>query len=93
MIRLESVESLGRYKLRLKYNDGTEGEVDLSDFAGRGVFSYWDAETFDQVGLDESGAVTWNDEIDLCPDMLYMRLTGKTPEEVFPNLNRISQDA
>lgn len=34
----------------------------------------------------DSGAVVWGDDerVDACPDALYMRLTGKTPEELMP---------
>ena len=28
----------------------------------------------------------WGDQIDLCPDSLYLRATGKKPEDVFPAL-------
>lgn len=31
------------------------------------------------------GEVTWDAGVDLCLDMLYMRLTGKTSEQVFPD--------
>jgi hypothetical protein len=87
MLKAVNVKSLGKYRIWLRYEDGTEGTVDLSDFAGKGVFTQWDTPgLFDGVTIDESGAVVWSEAIDLCPDMLYMRLTGKTPEEVFPNL-------
>ena len=32
------------------------------------------------------GVIGWNEELDLCPDALYMELTGKTEEELFPAL-------
>ena len=38
------------------------------------------------VHVDKSGAISWNEDIDLCPDALYLRLTGKTAEELFPAL-------
>ena len=34
MFKLLEVTALPNYKLRLRYADGTEGEVDLSEFAG-----------------------------------------------------------
>jgi len=75
------------YRVRLRYADGVEGEVDLSDLAGRGVFEAWnDRRFFESVRIDESGALAWGSDIDLCPDALYLRLTGKAPEEVFPKL-------
>jgi len=78
---------LNGYRIWLRYADGVEGEVDLTDLANRGVFKAWtDRKVFEGVHIDGSGAVAWDEDIDLCPDALYMRLTGKTPEELFPKL-------
>ena len=82
------------YRLWLRYDDGTQGEVDLSDLAGRGVFTAWrDTAFFESARLGAHGEIEWGDDIDLCPDALYMRLTGKTPEQVFPTLKRTEVDA
>jgi hypothetical protein len=82
------------YRLWLRYDDGTEGTVDLSDLAGRGVFAAWnDRSVFEDVRISESGAVEWPGGLDLCGDALYMRLTGKAPEEVFPRLRAAGVDA
>ncbi len=84
MFTVAEVRVLERYRLWLRYTDGEEGEVDLSDIAGRGVFAAWnDRRFFENVRIDESGALGWGDEIDLCPDALYLRLTGKSPDDVF----------
>lgn len=78
------------YKLFLRYDDGACGEVDLSSYAGRGVFAGWlEPGVFEQVTLAEAGHPEWPGQIDLCPDALYMMLTGKTPEEVFPTLHKM----
>jgi len=88
------VKPLEPYRIWLRYADGVEGAVDLSEFAGRGVFALWnDISKFNNVRLDSRGAVAWNDEVDLCPDALYLRLTGKTPEEMFPTLTGAMQHA
>lgn len=34
------------------------------------------------------GELVWGNDLDLCPDSLYLRLTGKKPEEVFTSLQR-----
>lgn len=87
MFKLVEVRVLDGFRLWLRYADGVAGEVDLSHLAGRGVFKAWnDREFFKNVRIDESGALAWGDHIDLCPDALYLRLTGKTPEEAFPKL-------
>ena len=39
---LKEVKPLENFCLYVKYSDGTEGKVDLSEFAGKGVFALWD---------------------------------------------------
>jgi len=78
------------YGLFLRYEDGTEGVVDLSSMAGRGVFAAWLLPgVFEQAKLSEFGVPEWPGELDLCSDSLYMQLTGKSAEEIFPNLRKI----
>ena len=48
---------------------------------------------FAQVRLSEAGAVEWPGEIDLCPDALYLELTGKPAEAVFPARRRVPTHA
>ena len=82
MKKVSEVTPLSGYKILIKYVDGVEGEVDLSHLAGRGVFKVWaDRKVFDNVHVDKSGAIAWNEDIDLCPDALYLRLTGKAIDE------------
>jgi len=94
MFKPVEVKALPDFKLWLRYEDGTEGAVDLSDFAGKGVFSLWnDYAVFERVRIGEHGEVAWDDVIDLCPDALYLRLTGKSPQDVFPNLREMRVNA
>lgn len=94
MMRVVEVEPRESYRIWLRYEDGTEGEVDLSDLAGHGVFRSWaERGVFESVKVDSAGAVEWEGGIDLCPDALYFRLTGKQPEDVFPALRVGRTDA
>jgi len=87
MFKPIEVKALPGYKLWIKYDDGVEGEVNLSHLAGKGVFSLWnDYAAFEKVCLGRHGEIAWSDEIDICPDKVYMDLTGKPPEELFPKL-------
>jgi hypothetical protein len=82
---------LDGYKIWLKFDDDTSGEVDLSHLAGNGVFTFWnDYENFNNVSIENGRWLSWSDEIDLDADSLYLKLTGKKPEELFPALKEES---
>ena len=82
------------FRLHLRFENGIGGEVDLSSYAGRGVFAAWlKPGVFEKVTLAETGHPEWPGGIDLCPDALFMRLTGKSPEAVFPVLRKPSVHA
>ena len=94
MIAAVEVEPRSGYRIWLRYSDGVSGEVDLSDMVGRGVFKVWlDRTFFERVHVSPHGSVVWSDDIELCPDALYMEVTGKSAEELFPALRGRPADA
>ena len=85
MIKPVLVKALPGYRIYLEFSDGNKGEVDLSDLAGKGVFQVWnDYKFFEKVHLGDHREIKWNDEIELCADSLYLKLTGKSAEGLFP---------
>jgi hypothetical protein len=74
------VQPLPEYRLRVRFADGVEGEVDVSDLAGKGVFVRWcGAGEFERVFVDpEARTVAWPGGLDLCPVTLY-REVKKSP--------------
>lgn len=71
------VNPRANFRLWVRFEDGIEGEVDLSDLAGRGVFKRWtdDPSEFDQVSVDpESGTAVWPGGLDVAPDRLYQEV-------------------
>ncbi len=90
MHKIVDVKVGAGYILSIVFDDGVQGTVDLSDLAGKGVFACWlDRSFFESVRIGSSGELVWGHSIDLCPDALYMRVTGKSLEEVFPRLAKI----
>ena len=81
--KLLEIKPLANYTLWLKYDDGTVGEVDLTELTEKGVFKkIKDKAFFKQVYIDkETDAVAWNEDLDLCPDSLFLKLKGLTFEE------------
>ena len=81
MHKIIAVKPLANYRVWIKFSDGVEGTVDLSDLVGKGVFEAWnDVNFFNSVYVDpESHTIAWNKEIDLCPDTLYAQVLGVDP--------------
>ena len=79
MHRVEWVKALSGYRIAVRFSDGFEGEVDLSDLVGQGVFEAWrDPKEFDKAFVDaESGTVAWPGGVDLCPDALRKEIAEK----------------
>ena len=87
MVKITKVSVLKNYCLEVAFDDGVWGVVDLSDLVGKGVFTLWrDPHIFEQVQIGSFGELVWLDKIDLYPDSLYLKVTGKKPEDVFPAL-------
>lgn len=88
-----AVEALDGYRIRVTFEDGVCGEVDLSHLAGRGVFKAWHNRAFFEDVFISHGVVSWPGELDLDPCQLYMEVTGKAVEEIFPGLRPGYRDA
>ena len=72
------------YRLRITFDDGTEGVVDVAKLTGlKGVFEpLRDASKFHEVRVQfELGTVYWADGAGLDPDVLYSIVTG-TPVDI-----------
>lgn len=77
--RITDARAMTGYRLWIRFSDGAEGMVDLSDLVGRGVFAAWrDPTVWNAVRIDpHSRTVSWPGDLDLDPDLLYTDITGK----------------
>ena len=90
MLKPVEVKTLDDYRLWIAFSDGVEGVADLSEFAGKGVFERWnDYREFQKVHIGPDGEIAWSDEVDLCPDALYLKVTGQKPVDLFPKLREL----
>lgn len=74
-----SVEQTGPYRLRLRFDDGAEGEIDVrAAITFDGVFEpLRDPEFFSQVRVDDdAGTIVWPNGADLDPLVLHSKITG-----------------
>ncbi|MHC4470170.1 MAG: DUF2442 domain-containing protein [Planctomycetota bacterium] len=94
MVKAREVQPLSDYRIRVRFDDGVEGIADLAHLAGKGVFRIWDEDgVFEGVRIGGSGEIEWSDDVAICPDALYLVITGKKVEELFPNLEETSLGA
>lgn len=94
LLKITEVRPHEGFHLWVRFNDEANGYVALDDLVGRGVFEIWsDRRIFESVRINEVGSLEWPGEVDLCADALYLRLTGKLPEELFPSLRSVQSDA
>ena len=78
------VEARPGYKIWVKYADGPEGVVDLSGLVGQGPYAAWnDPDFFKGVHISEMKVIAWENDIDICPDAVYLELTGLPFDQVF----------
>lgn len=83
--QIEKLEAIEKYKLFIRFTDGTEGVLSLSHLAGEGVFKAWDdGDLFFEVFVgSDSGTITWPGEIDIDLYNAYCKVKGITPEQYF----------
>jgi len=81
MKKIAAIKVLDNYRLWLRFNDGAAGEVDFSSKPRTGVFADWNNyDNFRLARIGDCGELLWNDQVDFCPDSLWLQVTGQKPE-------------
>jgi hypothetical protein len=76
ILHVTEAKYLHDYVIWIKFNDGTEGEVDLKDELYGEVFEpLKDIEKFKSFKVDPVlGTIVWDSGVDLAPEFLYEKL-------------------
>jgi hypothetical protein len=72
--RLAAAEVLPGFRLRVRFNDGTEGTVEMASFLHSpeaGIFAALREESLFRQARIEGGVVTWPGNLDLAPDAMH----------------------
>ena len=78
LVHVVDVQCLGGHRLRLRFDDGSSGEVDLSQESWTGIFApLAEAKYFEKVQLDEElGTIVWPNGADIAPETLHRLAAG-----------------
>lgn len=81
--RPQQVKAVGKFSIWIKFEDNSEGFVDLSHLKDLPVFLKWqNTSFFEQVFINnETFAISWDESIELCPDNMYLKVNGLTFEQ------------
>jgi hypothetical protein len=82
---IADVRPLGGYRLQLRFEDGVEGMLDISDVVPfDGIFAWLrDTANFSRVALDrELGTIVWPNGADLDADVLYAAVLRQQSQTV-----------
>lgn len=82
LIHVTDLAVIGDHRLRLFFEDGSQGEVSFSDWTWSGVFEpLRDPAYFRKVRLDdELGTIVWPNGADIAPETLHAwALNGRDP--------------
>ncbi len=86
------VKPLDGYRIWIEFDDGAQGEIDLTGFAGRGVWKAWqDRKVFESVRITPYRAIGWGDDdlLDMCADWAYMQVTGSAFDDTRQQLTHV----
>ncbi len=89
-MKVVSILPLPNYILNVSFEDGVSGILDLKSFVQKGVFSVLQDEAlFNQVKFNQS-AIFWNEELEIDLLNVYLELSGKSFDQLFPKSNYTS---
>jgi len=82
LVRVQNVEPLEKFEVRLLFEDGTQKEIDLEPYLYGPIFESirCDLAIFRSMKID-GGTITWDNGADIDPDVLYYGLTPAWMEE------------
>ena len=85
MPRIIEAEALEGYRLRIVFDDGLSGEVDLNDRLFGPLFEpLRDFDLFVEVHIDEFGVPCWPNGADVAPDALRRTLKSTIQSQQQP---------
>ena len=78
-MKVTDVKVAGGYKIKVAFDDGVSGTVDLNDLVQKGIFQQLkDRDAFQNVYTDGS-AIAWSDELEIDAANVYAEILNTEP--------------
>ncbi len=75
MNEVKRIEYKSNYVYFVEFDDGSNGDVDFSEYIGKGpVFEPFRELEFFQRATIEGGTISWPNGVDIAPETLYEKL-------------------
>lgn len=78
--RVVEVTSLEGYRLRILFNNGEQRIFDVSPYLAYPAFKRLANAAYFSLVRPDHGTVVWPDDIDFCPDTVYLESVCEEPE-------------
>lgn len=72
--RIVKVEVCAPLTVRVEFDDGVGGNVRFEESHLEGVFAPLKKPAFFDRAFNDHGALAWSEELDMCPDAIYMQI-------------------
>jgi hypothetical protein len=70
-----NIKYRGKYVYNIKFDDGTEGDLDFSEYLSKGpVFDALKDKKIFSKAIVEGGTIAWPNGADIAPETLYEKL-------------------
>jgi hypothetical protein len=88
-VYVEEASYIDGYRIRIRFNDGKSGEVNLKDtiFQFDAASSLRDPKEFAKFHLDSWPTLTWDCGFDLAPESLHEKCEQQQPEYALTDKN------
>lgn len=83
-MKIESVKYVSAYTLHVKFLDGIEGNIELSELVSKGIFKVLQNQELFEKAHNTGYSIAWSAELEIDSDTIYMEISGKSIDELLP---------
>jgi hypothetical protein len=83
-MKIESVTYVSGYTLHVKFLDGVEGDIELTELVSKGIFKVLQNQELFEKAYNTGYSIAWSEELEIDSDTIYMELSGKSIGDLIP---------